>query len=98
MLRVWGGGFYENDEFYDLAAQYGITIWQDFMFACATYSNETTFLESVRLEGEGSLNNILLKSRSMDRGPWTMDHRILFIVALLKLIISYGDCQVIQLL
>lgn len=84
MLRVWGGGFYENDEFYDLAAQYGITIWQDFMFACATYSNETTFLESVRLEGQGSLNSILLKSR--------------FILALLKLIISCGDCQVIQLL
>ena len=55
MLRVWGGGFYENDEFYDLAAQHGIAIWQDFMFACATYSNETTFLESVRLEGLGSL-------------------------------------------
>ena len=39
MLRVWGGGFYETEQFYTLAAQRGITIWQDFMFACATYSN-----------------------------------------------------------
>ena len=38
MLRVWGGGLYESEEFYDLAAIYGIAIWQDFMFACATYS------------------------------------------------------------
>ena len=38
MLRVWGGGIYEAEEFYDLAAIYGIAIWQDFMFACATYS------------------------------------------------------------
>ena len=37
MLRVWGGGIYESEEFYDLAAIYGIAIWQDFMFACATY-------------------------------------------------------------
>lgn len=37
MLRVWGGGRYEDRRFYDLASQLGIMIWQDMMFACAMY-------------------------------------------------------------
>lgn len=50
MLRVWGGGIYENEKFYRIANKYGILIWQDFMFACSTYSDDTEFLESVSEE------------------------------------------------
>lgn len=50
VLRIWGGGVYENEYFYDLADKYGIMIWQDFMFACATYPTNEDFLSNVRDE------------------------------------------------
>ncbi|XP_068043584.1 beta-mannosidase isoform X2 [Anomalospiza imberbis] len=49
-LRVWGGGIYEQDEFYDICDEMGIMIWQDFMFACALYPTDQNYLESVRAE------------------------------------------------
>ncbi|MCB0280533.1 MAG: glycoside hydrolase family 2 protein, partial [Calditrichaeota bacterium] len=50
MLRVWGGGIYENDKFYDLADQNGILIWQDFMFSTSMYPGNQEFLDNVKAE------------------------------------------------
>ncbi len=51
MLRVWGGGFYEEERFYDLCDRYGILVWQDFVFSCSIYPlDDPQFLENVRLE------------------------------------------------
>ncbi|BDX37131.1 beta-mannosidase [Tenuifilaceae bacterium CYCD] len=50
MLRLWGGGAYEEDRFYDLCDSLGILVWQDFMFACSMYPSDSVFLQNVREE------------------------------------------------
>lgn len=50
MIRVWGGGVYEDDYFYELCDRNGILVWQDFMFACSTYPADEKFLASIRSE------------------------------------------------
>jgi beta-mannosidase len=50
MLRVWGGRYYPEEEFYNLCDRYGILLWQDFMFACGVYPAADEFAENVRVE------------------------------------------------
>ena len=49
-IRVWGGGYYPDDWFYDLCDEMGIIIWQDFMFACAVYDLTPEFEANIRAE------------------------------------------------
>ncbi|MFT5757617.1 MAG: beta-mannosidase [Alteromonadaceae bacterium] len=58
MLRVWGGGIYESDEFYQLADQHGILIWQDFMFACSLYPADNDFIDNVKQEIEYNVKRL----------------------------------------
>lgn len=55
MLRVWGGGLYEPDLFYDLCDELGLLVWQDFMFACGIYPAHSEFVQLVQQEAEAAV-------------------------------------------
>ena len=50
MLRVWGGGFYESDDFYTICDEMGILVWQDFPYACSYYPDTGEYAEKARIE------------------------------------------------
>ena len=50
MLRVWGGGIYESNAFYDICDELGVLVWQDFLFACAAYPEEEPYWSEVEAE------------------------------------------------
>lgn len=59
MIRVWGGGIYEPDEFYDLCDELGLVVWQDFMFTCSTYPVfDEEWINSVRSEAIDNVRDL----------------------------------------
>ncbi|WKB55845.1 beta-mannosidase [Eleftheria terrae] len=58
MLRVWGGGIYEDDAFYDACDELGVLVWQDFLFACGIYPAHAGFLRSVEAEAEAAVRRL----------------------------------------
>ncbi|OUD08112.1 beta-mannosidase [Marivivens niveibacter] len=58
MIRVWGGGRYEADSFYDSCDALGLLVWQDFMFACHLYPSTDTFLDNITHEVRENVNRL----------------------------------------
>ncbi|MFE2918234.1 glycoside hydrolase family 2 protein [Kitasatospora indigofera] len=58
LVRVWAGGIYEKDEFYDLCDERGLLVWQDFLFACATYSEEEPLRGEVLAEARDNVTRL----------------------------------------
>ncbi|CTQ51463.1 beta-mannosidase [Jannaschia donghaensis] len=59
MIRVWGGGRYEDDWFYEMCSERGLMVWQDFMFACNLYpSNDRAWLDLVRAEARQQVRRL----------------------------------------
>ncbi|WP_350280566.1 glycoside hydrolase family 2 protein [Kribbella sp. HUAS MG21] len=58
LLRVWGGGIYESEHFYDVCDELGILVWQDFLFACAAYSEEEPLWSEVEAEAREAVTRL----------------------------------------
>ena len=59
MLRVWGGGIYETDTFYEECDAAGIMVWQDFLFACATYPEEEPVYSEIEAEAREAIARLM---------------------------------------
>ncbi|MEO3814501.1 glycoside hydrolase family 2 protein [Sphaerisporangium sp. B11E5] len=59
LVRVWGGGLYESDDFYDLCDRLGLMVWQDFPFACAAYPEEEPFASEVEAEARDNVVRLM---------------------------------------
>ncbi len=58
IVRVWGGGIYESDYFYELCDELGLLVWQDFMFACGSYPEQKEFVNNVKEEVEQNVKRL----------------------------------------
>ncbi len=59
MLRVWGGGLYEEERFYDLCDRYGLLVWQDFIYSCSIYPmDEPEFIANVAVETAENIHRL----------------------------------------
>ena len=58
LVRVWGGGLYESDDFYDVCDRLGLLVWQDFLFACAAYSEEEPLRSEVEAEAREAVTRL----------------------------------------
>ncbi|MFF1542701.1 glycoside hydrolase family 2 protein [Streptomyces sp. NPDC058291] len=59
LVRVWGGGLYESDAFYDACDELGLMVWQDFLFACAAYSEEQPLRDEVEAEARENVVRLM---------------------------------------
>ena len=72
-VRVWGGGYYPSDHFYDLCDEMGLIVWQDLMYACNVYDVTKVFGESCRQE---TLDNVKRLRHHASLGLWCGNNEI----------------------
>lgn len=59
LVRVWGGGVFESDEFYDICDELGLLVWQDFLFACAAYPEEEPYRSEIEAEARDNIARLM---------------------------------------
>ncbi|HEY4695829.1 MAG TPA: glycoside hydrolase family 2 protein [Candidatus Hydromicrobium sp.] len=80
-IRVWGGGIYPNDDFFDLCDEYGIIVWQDLMFACSVYPTDREFISNVEQELEDNIKRI---RNHPSLGLWCGNNEVEWIVDMIE--------------
>lgn len=88
MIRVWGGGIYEDDLFYDLCDEFGMLVWQDFPFACAVYPHHEEFIENFKKE---AIQNIKRLRHHPSLALWCGNNEIEQLWKALLLITNIND-------
>lgn len=73
MIRIWGGGYYPGNYFYELCDKHGLIVWQDFMFACSVYEVSKEFEETVRQE---AIDNIKRLRHHASLGIWCGNNEV----------------------
>lgn len=58
MIRVWGGGLYESEDFYDICDEIGLMVWQDFTYACALYPEDDAFVAAAAAEARTAVRRL----------------------------------------
>ncbi|MDF2539773.1 MAG: beta-mannosidase [Herbinix sp.] len=72
-IRVWGGGYYKEDYFYDLCDEYGLIVWQDHLYACGVYDFNDEFKENIRLE---TIDNVKRLRHHASLGLWSGNNEL----------------------
>lgn len=104
MVRVWGGGYYKEDWFYEFCDAHGIMVWQEFVFACAEYPVDSAFLELVRLEVAQQVQRlsrfgcIVLWSANnendiFDEGAGSVPYHVLYTENVMNVIVKYDTAR-----
>ncbi|GGA35842.1 beta-mannosidase [Paenibacillus physcomitrellae] len=72
-IRIWGGGFYPDDRFYDLCDEYGLIVWQDHLYACGAYDFNEAFKENIRQE---TIDNVKRLRHHASLGIWSGNNEL----------------------
>ena len=75
MVRLWGGGQFEHDAFYELCDELGLMVWHDMMFSCAIYPGDAAFLASVEKELAHQLRRLRYRHEIAYYAPVRYRHR-----------------------
>jgi len=87
-IRVWGGGYYHEDYFYDLCDQYGLIVWQDHMYACGAYDFNDEFKENIKLE---TIDNVKRLRHHASLGLWSGNNELEYAWAEWEWTERYGE-------
>lgn len=89
-VRVWGGGYYPDDRFYDVCDELGLIVWQDHLYACGTYDFNDAFQESIRLE---TIDNVKRIRHHASLGIWSGNNELEYAWAEWSWTERYGEKQ-----